>query len=127
MGPVAIFVHRQEYESLHQAVSVAAAAASQGRHVDLYLFWWALDRVARRGLELGEDPASERLEAKGHPSAGALLEAAKATGRARVTACSASVQALGLTPGQLGPHVDGVLGWSAILQRCEPASQRYFF
>ena len=48
---VAIFVHGGEYDRVHEALSIAASAVSAERHVDVFLFWWALERFAQGRLD----------------------------------------------------------------------------
>lgn len=127
VAPIAIFVHRGEYEALHQALAIAATAVAQGRPTQVYLFWWALERLARGGLELTEGGAAgERLEARSQPSAQALLEAVRSSPLARVVACSGSLSALGLIPPQVEHAVDEIAGWSTILQRTQGIADRFF-
>lgn len=121
---VAIFLHSGDYDRLHQGCSIAAAAAAGGREVQLFLFWWALDRFLRGGFA---EPALEGLGPRevveaaedafdeGAPTAAALLEAARASGKCTLYACSASAIFLGQRPDRIASSVDQVVGWSAIL------------
>ncbi len=127
---VAVFLHSGDYDRVHQGVAIAAAAASGGRPVELFFFWWALQRLVNGGLsrpEFAQDPdLAHRFETHGYPTATALLAAARETGRCRVFACSASMEMLGLRPPQLEPLVDTIVGWSAILARTEGVSDRFY-
>src|SRR4051794_34734788 len=42
---VAIFLHAGDYDRVHQGLSIAAAAGASGRRVDVFFFWWALERL----------------------------------------------------------------------------------
>ena len=136
MAPVAVFLHSGQYDRLHQGAAIAAAAAASGRPVEVYFFWWALERLAAGALErpdfsgtLGPGPADElghRFEQRGFPSAAALFVAARETGLCRLFACSASLELLGLRPGQIESQVDSILGWAGILARTEGVADRFY-
>ncbi len=131
---VAIFLHAADYDRLHQGASIAATATALGRDVQLFFFWWALDALARGALSspsfahvAGEAGAraTEAFE-EGAPTAAELLEAARATGKCRTYACSASARFVGLRPEALEPLVDQVAGWSSILALTEGVVDRYY-
>jgi peroxiredoxin family protein len=129
MGRVIIFLRSGEYEALHQGVSVALAATALGRQVELYFFWWALEALVLGRLQepfgLREEVASN-LEARGVPTVAALLEQVRTSGHAQLFACSGSLAALGLTPPQVEPHVDQLIGWTSILTRTAGVTDRFF-
>ncbi|MHB1845360.1 MAG: hypothetical protein ACYCWW_11070 [Deltaproteobacteria bacterium] len=138
MAPVVVFLHSGQYDKLHQGAAIAAAAAASGRSVELFFFWWALEKLALGGLaepafdavgpsspEAAEE-LTHRFEQRGYPTAQALLEAARSSGHCRVFACSASLEILGLRPAQVETQVDSILGWSAILARTEGAPDRFY-
>ena len=130
MSRVAIFCQRGEYEALHTACSVAAAAASSGKQVELYVSWWALDRVVRGDLDAPRFPDDEtdaRFEARQFPTIRDLLRHAREAGDLRVYACSASADLLGLTPQLHTETFSEVLGWHAVLARTATVTERFFF
>ena len=48
---VVVFFHSGAWEAGQQGLLTAAESASLGREVDLYFFWWALERLARDRLD----------------------------------------------------------------------------
>ena len=130
MSRVAIFCQRGEYEALHTACSVAAAAASAGKQVELYVSWWALDRVARGDLDaprFADDDTEARFEARQFPTIRELLGHARAAGDVRLYACSASAELLGLKPQLTTENFSEILGWHAVLARTATVTERFFF
>lgn len=133
---VALFVHSGDYDRLHQACSIAASATAAGRDVQLFFFWWALDRLVRGELDrpdfshvaahpAAREAAEDAFE-RGYPTAAALLEAARASGRCTVYACSASAGLLGRRPDEIAACVDQVVGWTAILSLTAGVVDRFY-
>ena len=128
MQPVTVFFHSGGYDAVHQGLSIAASATSLGREVELYFFWWALERLVKGPLDepdLREDVA-DQMERRGVPTLRQLLEVVRGSGKARLFACSGSLAALGITPGAVEPVVDQVVGWTTILQRTAGVTDRFF-
>ena len=133
---VAIFLHDGAYDRLHQGCAIAAAAAAGGRDVQVFLFWWALDRFLAGGFDepdmgaaAGPSQAARAAEEafeKGAPTAAALLQAARDTGRCTLYACSASAFLLGKRPDHIAARVDQVVGWSAILGLTSGVVDRFY-
>ncbi|MFN0063878.1 MAG: DsrE family protein [Myxococcaceae bacterium] len=126
---VAIFLHAGEYDRVHQGLSIAAAASSSGRNVDVFFFWGALRRLADNQLEtpdFKDEELNDRFERRGIPTANALLRSAAETGRLRTYACSGSLQALGLNPQDVAQRVDQVIGWTSILQITRGVVDRFY-
>ncbi len=127
--PVCIFLSRGEYDAMHHGFSTAAAAVSMGRPVELYFFWWALERLVRGQLDdpdLERDDVNTTMELRGIPTLRQLLDVTRDSGRCKLFACSGSLQAIGLTSEQVEPHVDALIGWTAILKRTESVVDRFF-
>lgn len=129
---LAVFLHSGDYDRVHQGFSIAASAASAGRQVDVYLFWWALDRLIRDDLDEpnfgpGHEELSEDFTEKGFPTIRVLLEAAWASGNMRMHACSGSLAILGKTPAAIEGKVDELVGWAAILERTAGVTDRFVF
>ncbi|MCC6334177.1 MAG: hypothetical protein IT380_09345 [Myxococcales bacterium] len=128
-GPVVIFLHRGEYDVVHQGLAIAAAAVSMGRRAELYFFWWALERLVRGQLDepdLERDDVNATMELRGVPTARQLLDVVRDSGLGTVFACSGSMAAVGLTPPDVEPRVDALIGWTSILQRTAGVVDRFY-
>ncbi len=133
---VALFLHSGDYDRLHQACSIAAAACASGRDVQVFFFWWALDALLGGRLDEPTFPEGaappETLEAAeyafegGYPTAAALLQVARGSGHCTVYACSASAGLLGRRPDEIAGHVDQVVGWTAILGLTAGVTDRFY-
>lgn len=127
--PVCIFLHRGEYDVVHQGLSIAAAAVSLGKPADVYFFWWALERLVKDELDtpdLGRDDVSATMELRGLPTLRQLLDVVRDSKRGSVYACTGSIAALGLVPAQVENKVDGLVGWVTILQRTQACVERFY-
>jgi peroxiredoxin family protein len=130
MQPVCVFLQRGEYEAVHQGLSIAAAAVSMGRRVELYFFWFALERLVRGRLDEPDlehrDDVNSTMELRQVPTCRQLLDVVRDSGHATLLACSGSMASLGLTPPDVEPKVDGLVGWTSILARTQGVSDRFF-
>lgn len=127
-SPLVLFLHRGEYDAVHQGLSIAAAATATGRQVELYFFWWALERLVRGNLDtpdLERDDVNATMELRGVPTLRQLLDAVRDSGTAKLFACTGSIASLGLTPPDVEPKVDALIGWAAILQRTAGVVDRF--
>ena len=124
-----MFVTRGDFEAMHLALSAALAAVSMGRKVELFFFWFALERLAKGKLDeldLRHDVA-DAIERRQVPTPAELSKQLRASGLSTYFACSGSVAALGLLPTDVEPHVDALIGWPSILQRTRGATDRLSF
>lgn len=126
-----MFLHSGDYDRLHQGLSIAVAATTLGRRADLYLFWWALERLARGALDEPDFPpehaaTERRFETRGMPTVRELLQAARESGLCTVYACSGSMAAVVDTPDALRASVDQVVGWTTILKLTANVIDRYY-
>lgn len=127
---VVVFLHSGDYDRVHQGLSIAAAAVASGRRVEVYLFWWALERFLKDALDepdfAGRDDVSDRFESRGMPTPRVLLGHLKESGLCTLAGCTGSLGALGAEAeaGQSG--IDVWLGWSAILQRTAGVTDRFY-
>ena len=128
MQPVAVFLHSGSYDGVHQGLSIAASATSSGREVELYFFWFALERLIRGPLDLPDlrEDVADEMERRGVPTLRQLLEVVRGSGKARIFACSGSLAALGLEPAEVEPVVDQIVGWTTILKRTTGVIDRFF-
>lgn len=128
MNRTLFFFQRGDYESMHQGLSAAAAAAALGHSCELYFFWHALGRLVNGPLDAPDhEDTADRLEARGVPTLRELAASVRGSGQARLYACSGSLAALGLKPSDLETHVDELLGWTSILTRTRGVVDRFFF
>ncbi len=128
---VAVFLHSGDYDRMHQGLAIAAAAAAAGRPVELFFFWWALQRLSAGDLDEPDfGPAREevtsRLERRGAPTLRALLEFVRGSGRCTLYACTGSMAAMGLEPAGMETIVDRFVGWNAILQITHGIIDRFY-
>ena len=127
---VAVFLHSADADRLHQGCAIAASASAAGRPVDLYFFWFALEALASGKLAEssfpGRDDVAARFERFDYPSAQALLDAARATGRCTLYACTASSGLVGLAPDRVASLVDHHVGWATILEASRGVIDRFY-
>ncbi|RKH51301.1 hypothetical protein D7Y23_10645 [Corallococcus sp. AB050B] len=127
---VVVFLHSGEYDRVHQGLSIAAAATAAERRVEVYLFWWALERFLMDRLDepdfTGREDVSDRFEARGMPTVRALLTHVRESGLGTVAGCTGSLGALGSESKAGGSGIDVWLGWSAILQRTAGVTDRFY-
>ena len=127
-GPVCLFLHRGEYDAVHQGLSIAASATAMGRKVELYFFWWALERLVKGKIDepdLERDDVNATMELRRVPTIRQLLDVVRDSGHATLFACTGSMTAIGLTPPDVEPKVDMLIGWTAILQRTAGVTDRF--
>jgi peroxiredoxin family protein len=132
-GKVAIFVHSGDYDRVHHALSVAAAAAAVGRRVELFLFWWALERILSGELDEPDFPAApngaqvaSRFEERNLPTLRQLLGHLRELGGCRIYACSGSLAAVRDDLQGMDHHVDEVVGWGSILKLTQGVTDRFY-
>jgi peroxiredoxin family protein len=127
---LAIFLHSGAYDRLHQGLSIAASGAALGRPVDVYFFWWALERLLTDRLDEPDFPDREEVashfEARGLPTLRALLGHLRASGQVTLVACTGSLAALGRTAADAEGRVDTLLGWTGILTRTAGLTDRFY-
>lgn len=128
--PLAVFLHAGEYDRMHQGLSIAAAAVAMNRRVDVFVFWWALERLAAGKLDgPGQElPASvtDAFESGRAPTLRTLLSHLRESGLCRVFACSGSTGILGLEASGIRNLVDAFVGWSRILELTAEATERFY-
>lgn len=128
---VAIFLHDGGYDRVHQGLSIAAAAAAAGRPVEVFFFWWALERLVKDDLDQPTfTPPREDLEdvfeRRQAPTLRQLLAFLKETGHCRTYACSGSLGLVAQDPSVIASRVDQLVGWSTILQLTAGVTDRFY-
>ena len=128
---LAVFLHDGAYDRMHQGLSIAASAVALGRHADVFLFWWALDRLLADQLDEpdfgpGRETATGRFEVRRMPTLRELLTHLRESGLCTLYACSASAATLDVTPDRLEGKVDQIVGWSTILTLTAGVTDRFY-
>lgn len=98
--------------------------------MEVYFFWWALERLLTDRLDEPDFPDREdvvaRFEARGLPTLRSLLGHLRASGQVTLVACTGSLAALGRTGADAEGRVDTLLGWTAILSRTAGVTDRFY-
>ncbi|GHG82033.1 hypothetical protein GCM10012319_35810 [Comamonas sp. KCTC 72670] len=127
---VVVFLHSGDYDRVHQGLSIAAAAVAAGRRVEIYLFWWALERFLNDALDepdfMGREDVTDRFESRGMPTLRALLAHLNDSGLLTLAGCTGSLGALGAEARADASGIPLWLGWSAILQRTAGVTDRFY-
>lgn len=129
MGPLIVFITRGDFEAMHLGLSAALAGVSLGRKVELYFFWFALERLAKGKMAEADvrPDVADAMERRQVPTPEELYRQVRQSGLCTAFACSGSLAALGLLPPDVEPHVDALIGWASILQRTQGAPDRLTF
>ena len=114
-------------DKLHAAGTIAAGAAAMDRPVNILLMYWALDAFRADRIEndhgLAYDAArprfNEPVERMGDIPWLETFRQAKEIGEVSITACSGSLQVLGLEVSVMDPLVDASGGIAAFLMAAE--------
>lgn len=132
---LAIFAHSGTYDRLYQVVTIAVTAASMGRDVYIFLFFWALKKFVEEDLdtldfphEYGEEGTAlgERMKALNPMALQDMLNEVKKLDKIKIYACSASVKYMGLDDEKVRGKVDEVVGLPGILQMAEDSDVQLF-
>jgi peroxiredoxin family protein len=124
-----LHLHSGDYDRIHQAAAMAAAATALGQRVVVVFYMQALKRLVAGDLttlwiadddgEAGELGAG--MEAAGAPTPSDLLDQARLSGLLQTVACSASATFWGYTPADLEGRVDTLHGLVTILKNSQGA------
>jgi peroxiredoxin family protein len=121
-----ILAHGGSWEMRFQISSLAASAAAAGDHVDLAMFFAALDSWAGgRWDDLDPQPplTADRLASFGMPPLSEMLATGREEGLIRIYACSATTRLLGLDPARVQASVDVLLGWQSFSRMIREAGR----
>jgi len=126
---VAIFLHSGEYDRMHEGLSIAATAVAAEKRADVFLSWWALERLAQGRLDepdFDREDLIDRFEARRLPTLRSLLAYLRESGQCTLYACTGSMEILGLKRDALERLVDRFVGWSTILQVTAGVTDRFW-
>ena len=128
---VVIFLHSGDYDRMHQALSIAASAVAQNRPVQLFLFWWALERLIADRLDEPDfspprEDVVERFESRKLPTLRDLLNHVREAGGCTLYACSGSLEAVDVERARIESAVNPVVGWTSILSLTEGVVDRFY-
>ena len=126
---VAIFLHSGEYDRMHEGLSIAATAVAAVKRADVFLSWWALERLAQGRLDepdFDREDLIDRFEARRLPTLRSLLAYLRESGQCTLYACTGSMEILGLKRDALERLVDRFVGWSTILQVTAGVTDRFW-
>lgn len=127
---LAVFLHSGDYDRMHQGLSIAAAAAASGRSVQVYFFWWALERLIQDRLDdpdfgPGREEIADRFERRQAPTLRQLLEHLKESGLATTFACTGSMGLIA-EHDAVAARVDRLVGWTTILKEMAGVGDRFY-
>ena len=126
---VAVFLHSGEYDRMHEGLSIAATAVAAEKRADVFLSWWALERLAQGRLDdpdFEREDLIDRFEARRLPTLRSLLAYLRESGQCTLYACTGSMEILGLKRDALERLVDRFVGWSTILQVTAGVTDRFW-
>jgi peroxiredoxin family protein len=114
-------------DKLHAAGTLAAGACAMGRPVNILLQYWALDAFRAATIEADHGLAFDAVRpGTRRPPAGSAaipwletFRMAKELGDVTITACSGSLDVLGIQAGELDAIVDGTGGIATFLLAAE--------
>jgi len=114
---------------MHEGLSIAATAVAAEKRADVFLSWWALERLAQGRLDepdFDREDLIDRFEARRLPTLRSLLAYLRESGQCTLYACTGSMEILGLKRDALERLVDRFVGWSTILQVTAGVTDRFW-
>ena len=130
-----LFLHSGAYDKLYQAVMLAVTAASMGKKVYIFLFFWALKKFVTDKLDVIEFPGGMHeedrrlLEAvpQGQPNMlKELLSEVSKMGNLEIYACSGAVKLMELDEELVKSKVKEIIGLPTMLKMEEGAETQLF-
>ena len=119
-----ILVHRQGFEALYQAASLALTAGAMGDEVTVVVFFGALLTLCGK-LPYADDPAAVRSVALGLPDPRHMLGDGRHTAGVRMVTSETAVRLAGLDLDTVRPYVDEIVGLATLWKRAEGAQLLY--
>jgi peroxiredoxin family protein len=126
-APINIVLFSGTADKLHAAATLAAGAAAMDRPVNILLQYWALDAFRTERLETSHGLAwDSTAEGTARPVNGTrsipwldTFRMAKELGSITISACSGSLDTLGIEVTELDPIVDAAGGIATFLMDAE--------
>ncbi len=119
-----ILVHRQGFEALYQAASLALTAGSMGDEVTVMAFFGGLLTLCGK-LPYSDDPAAVRSVSLGLPDPRHMLGDGRHTTGVRIVTCETAIRLAGLDLDTVRPYVDEIIGLATFWKRAEGAQLLY--
>jgi peroxiredoxin family protein len=119
-----ILLHRQGFEALYQAASLAMTVGAMGDEVTVMAFFGGLLTLCGK-LPYADDPAAVRSVSLGLPDPRHMLGDGRHTAGVRVVTCETAVRLAGLDLDTVRPYVDEVIGLATFWKRAEGAQLIY--
>jgi len=116
---LALIVHSGTLDKLLGALILASTAVALGFEVHLYFTFWGLMMLKKGEMEKAGLPAThrhmeeqlrEKLKAMNYPTPYEMIRRLKASGRARLYACTPTMEMFGIAREDLIPEVDTLAG-----------------
>lgn len=130
-----IFAHSGTYDRLHQVATLSLTAAAMGKEVYIFLFFWALKKFVRGGLDTMTFPpeygpwglrVASLMEEKKIPTVREMLADAKSMGRVKIIVCSTGMEYMEVERDEMDELVDEVWGLPTVLNTLKGAHTQLF-
>ena len=121
---LAIIVHSGTLDKLYCAFILGSTAPNLDMEAHLYFTFWGLKMLVKGEMEKAglpaiykefEEPMKKKLKEINYPTPYELLKAMKASGLAKIYACSPSMKMFGVKREDLIPEVDEIAGAATFL------------
>jgi peroxiredoxin family protein len=119
-----ILLHRQGFEALYQAASLALTAGAMGDEVTVVAFFGGLLTLCGK-LPYADDPAAVRSVSLGLPDHRHMLGDGRHTAGVRIVTSETAVRLAGLDLDTVRPYVDEIIGLATFWKRAEGAQILY--
>ena len=128
---MALIVHSGTLDRLLSAFILGSTAVALDFEVRLYFTFWGLTMLRRGAMEEAglpadyrhmEDQLRERMREMNYPTPYEMLRRMKASGRAKLYACTPTMEMFGIARDDLIPEVDQLAGAATFLDMAADAN-----
>jgi peroxiredoxin family protein len=119
-----ILLHREGFEALYQAASLALTVGSMGDEVTVMAFFGGLLTLCGK-LPHTDDPAAVRSVSLGLPDPRHMLGEGRHAAGVRIVTCETAIRLAGLDLDTVRPYVDEIIGLATLWKRSEGAQILY--